>query len=167
VDIAVGRAHSTDYDKILKWGARSFADSRAIPSIRMPLEMASVKPIEGQIIHMKSTKFLILTIVLGTLIATSFAAGGGNTAPLTIDTRTEAEWNEGHLEGAVLIPYDRIAQEITLFAPDKNTKINLYCRTGRRSGLALETLKTSGYSNLDNLGSMENAAKELGKPIVK
>jgi len=47
------------------------------------------------------------------------------------------------------------------------SKINLYCRTGRRSGIALETLKSAGYRNLTNLGSMENAAKELRLPIVK
>lgn len=116
---------------------------------------------------MKSILILIFTIVLGVLTAASFAAGNGNNAPLIIDARTEAEWNEGHLEGAVLIPYDRIAQEINKFAPDKDTKINLYCRTGRRSGIALETLKSTGYRHLINLGSMENAAKELRKPIVK
>ena len=117
--------------------------------------------------QMKSVKILILTIALGVLTAAAFAAGNGVTAPLIIDARTEAEWNEGHLDGAVLIPYDRIAQGITTHASDKNTEIILYCRTGRRSGVALETLKNDGYSNLKNLGSMENAAKELGRPIVK
>jgi len=116
---------------------------------------------------MKSIKIIIFTIVLGVLTAAASAAGNGNTAALIIDARTEAEWDEGHLESAVLIPYDRIAQGITTFAPDKNTEIYLYCRTGRRSGIALETLKNIGYSHLSNLGSLENAAKELGKPIVK
>jgi phage shock protein E len=119
---------------------------------------------------MKIIKILmitILSIVPGVLTTPAFAAENGNAAPLIIDARTEAEWNEGHLEGAVLIPYDTIAQGITAVAPDKKTEIYLYCRTGRRSGIALETLKKAGYSNLTNLGSKENAAKELGKPIVK
>lgn len=116
---------------------------------------------------MKRLKILILTIILGVLTAPTFAAASEDTAPLIIDTRTKAEWDEGHLEGAVLIPYEMIAQDITTIAPDKNTEINLYCRTGRRSGIALETLKKAGYSHLKNLGSMGNAAKELHKPIVK
>jgi phage shock protein E len=129
--------------------------------------MADVKRINGQVVHMKSIKTLLFTIVLGVLTAAAFAAENGVTAPLIIDARTEAEWNEGHLEGAVLIPFDRIAQGITTYASDKNTEIVLYCRTGRRSGIALETLKKSGYTNLKNLGSKENAAKELRRPIVK
>ena len=116
---------------------------------------------------MKSFKIVILAIVLGVIIAETFAAASENAAPLIIDTRTETEWNEGHLEGAVLIPYERIAQGITTAAPDKNTQIILYCRTGRRSGIALETLKNAGYSNLTNMGSIGNAAKELQKPIIK
>jgi phage shock protein E len=131
--------------------------------------MANVKQIKGQGLPMKIIKILIITIlsiVPGVLTTPTFAAGDA-AAPLIIDARTEAEWNEGHLEGAVLIPYDTIAQGITAVAPDKNTEIYLYCRTGHRSGIALETLKKAGYSNLTNLGSKENAAKELDKPIVK
>jgi len=116
---------------------------------------------------MKTIRIAILAIALGVLPAAAFPIGDNTAASLIIDARTEAEWAEGHIEGAVLIPYDRIAEGIQTIAPDKNTKINLYCRTGRRSGIALETLKKSGYSNLDNLGSMENAAKELRRPIVK
>lgn len=116
---------------------------------------------------MKIIRIVILTIVLGVLAVAAFAAGNGNAAPLVIDVRTEAEWNEGHLEGAVLIPYDRIEQGITAVAPDKNTKIYLYCRSGRRTGIAAETLKKAGYQHLINLGTVENAAKELQKPVVK
>lgn len=116
---------------------------------------------------MKRIKILICTTLLGVLTATSFAAGNGNTEPLIVDARTEGEWIEGHLEDAVLIPFDQITEGIKTYAPDKNTKIYLYCRTGRRSGIALDTLKDAGYKNLKNLGSMENAAKELRMPIVK
>jgi phage shock protein E len=129
--------------------------------------MANVEQNKGQGLHMKIIKILIFTLVLGVLASPAFEAEIGNAAPLIIDARTESEWNDGHLDGAVLIPYDTIAQGITAVAPDKKTEIYLYCRTGRRSGIALETLKKAGYSNLTNLGSKENAAKELGKPIVK
>jgi phage shock protein E len=116
---------------------------------------------------MKIIGIVILVILSGVLPVAAFAVGDENASPLIIDARTEAEWNEGHLERAVLIPYDRIAEGIRTYDPDKNTKIILYCRSGRRSGIALETLKKAGYNNLVNLGSLENAAKELHQPIVK
>jgi len=84
-----------------------------------------------------------------------------------LDVRTEAEWNAGHLEGAILIPYDRLGAEIGKVAAEKKTKIDLYCRSGRRSGIGLETLRQLGYEDVSNLGSLENAAKILGRPIVK
>jgi len=86
---------------------------------------------------------------------------------MVVDVRTGQEWKEGHLDGAVLIPHDRIGQEIAGVAPDRKTRIYLYCRTGRRTGLAFDVLKKAGYEDLVNLGTMENAAKELNLPIVK
>ena len=86
---------------------------------------------------------------------------------MVIDVRTGQEWKEGHLDGAVLIPHDRIGQEIAAVAPDKKTRIYLYCRTGRRTALAFDVLRKAGYEDLVNLGTMENAAQELNLPIVK
>ena len=116
---------------------------------------------------MKIIEVLVITMMLGVLVASSLAFGDDNSTAITIDTRTQAEWDEGHLEGAVLIPYDTIVQGVAAIAPDKNSNINLYCRTGRRSGIALETLQNAGYINLKNLGSLENASTTLGQPIVK
>ena len=87
--------------------------------------------------------------------------------PLLIDVRTEAEWQEGHLEGAIRIPYEKIGEEIVKAAPDKKTKINLYCRTGRRSGIALDTLKKLGYEDVTNDGGVKDASEKLKIPVVK
>jgi phage shock protein E len=107
-------------------------------------------------------------LVLGTLGAESFAAGKNVTAPaVIIDVRSEAEWNEGHLEGAVLIPYDRIETGITAMGVDKKTRIFLYCRSGRRTGIAFDALKKIGYDELINLETLENASKTLNRAIVK
>ncbi|NJD91472.1 MAG: rhodanese-like domain-containing protein, partial [Geobacter sp.] len=91
----------------------------------------------------------------------------GAARPLLIDVRTEAEWQVEHLQGAILIPYDKIGDEIGKVAPDKNTKIELYCRTGRRSGVALESLKKLGYGDVTNYGSVSEAAEKLKVPIIK
>ncbi|BCS54360.1 rhodanese-like domain-containing protein [Geobacter sp. SVR] len=115
----------------------------------------------------------MLALSVSLLLQIAFGASAGEqqrvAAPQTvvIDVRTEAEWKAGHLEGAVLIPHDRIEQGITGVAPDKKTRIYLYCRTGRRTGLALEALKKAGYQDLVNLQTMEKASQELKRHVVK
>ena len=74
---------------------------------------------------------------------------------LWIDVRTAEEYNAGHLEGAINIPYDEIEQKITAISADKTQDIQLYCRSGRRSGIALETLRSMGYNNVTNAGAYE------------
>lgn len=75
-----------------------------------------------------------------------------------IDTRTQEEFNSGYVPGAVLIPYDEIAQRIIEVAPDKSTPVLLYCRSGRRAGIAEDALKKLGYEKVHNLGSLQDAA---------
>ena len=107
---------------------------------------------------------LLLIVALPLLVC----AGENPTAKsLLIDVRTEPEWKEGHLEGAILIPYEKIGERIAAVAPDKKTGINLYCRTGRRSGIALDTLKILGYEDVTNLGSVGDASGKLNIPVVK
>lgn len=116
---------------------------------------------------MKIIRIVVLSLVLGVFTVAAFAAGKEGAVPVIVDVRTVAEWNEGHLEGAVLIPHDKIEEGIGAVAPDKKTKIYLYCRSGRRTGIALETLKKAGYQEVISLDTLGNAAKVLRKPIVK
>jgi phage shock protein E len=110
---------------------------------------------------------VIVTLSILTLFAVTAVFGGDKQAPVVIDVRTESEWNAGHLQGAVLIPHEQIAEGISKIESDKKAKIYLYCRSGRRSGLALDVLKKSGYEDVVNLGTLEEAAKKLGRSIVK
>ncbi len=72
-----------------------------------------------------------------------------------IDVRTEEEWNKGHLENAVLIPYDVITKKIGEFVKNKRQPINLYCRSGRRAEIARKALEQMGYFNVQNRGNYE------------
>ena len=113
-------------------------------------------------------KALLAMVALVLVFSAAAVFGSDRGVPVVvIDARTDAEWNAGHLEGAVLIPYDQVLQGIGKAASDKHAKIYLYCRTGRRSGIALDTLKKSGYTDVDNLGTMENAAQKLDRKIVR
>lgn len=113
-------------------------------------------------------KVLIALIVIGVVFgmgSPSFSAESAK--PLIIDVRTEAEWKGGHIEGAVLIPYEKIGEKIGAIVKDKTQRIYLYCRTGRRSNIAKETLGKLGYKNVINLKTLENAAEAMKLKIVK
>jgi phage shock protein E len=113
-------------------------------------------------------KVLIALLVIGVVFgigAPSFSAESAK--PLIIDVRTEAEWKSGHIEGAVLIPYEKIGERIGAIAKDKSQRIYLYCRTGRRSNIAKETLEKLGNKDIINLKTLENAAEAMKLKIVK
>lgn len=95
---------------------------------------------------MKITWLLLVTFVLFVLGGCAHSPQEHAAAPpaVIIDVRTEQEWRAGHLEGAILIPHYRIGQEIAGVVPDKKTRVYLYCRTGRRTGLAFDVLKKAG-----------------------
>ncbi len=76
-------------------------------------------------------------------------------AQLVIDVRTPGEFRSGHIPGAINIPYDQIARGIAEFAKDKSRRIVVYCRSGRRSGIARKTLLEMGYTDVTNAGGYE------------
>ena len=119
-----------------------------------------IKKLKGVILPM----ILMLTMVLSVVYAAETSSGK---RLIIIDVRTDAEWATGHLDGAVLIPYERIGDEISKVAADKDEKIYLYCRTGRRTSIAVETLQKTGYKNLINLETVENASKVLNRGVVQ
>lgn len=76
-----------------------------------------------------------------------------------IDVRTPEEFAQGHLSAAANIEYQDIAAGIARLGAAKQDDIQLYCHSGRRAGLAQETLKRLGYSHVENLGGIEQARK--------
>ncbi len=111
--------------------------------------------------------FFFLAVALMVLAMSSPSFGADSLKPLIIDVRTEAEWNEGHLEGAVLIPYESIGKRIGAISKDKSRQIYVYCRSGRRSQIAKASLEKLGYKDVVNLGSLQDAAKMMKRRIVK
>jgi len=82
-----------------------------------------------------------------------------------VDVRSPDEYASGHLRGAWNIPHDRISGKIAAVAPDKEKQVILYCRSGRRADTALNALKAMGYTNVVNLGGLEDAQMRLGRPV--
>ena len=73
---------------------------------------------------------------------------------IVLDVRTEEEYNEGHIEGAILIPDYEINAKAESVLKDKNQLLLVYCRSGRRSKLAAESLAALGYTNIKEFGGI-------------
>jgi len=67
---------------------------------------------------------------------------------LLLDVRTPQEYKAGHLEGAMNIPHDQIKARIGELGTDKDRAIVLYCRSGRRTGIAAGVLREAGFTNV-------------------
>lgn len=101
-----------------------------------------------------------------TLIATFLLAASGllsinaYCADIWIDVRSAEEFQSGHLPEASNIPHTEITQRIGEVSKDKNDTIHLYCRSGRRSGLAMEALKQQGFKQVINEGGYDDLVKK-------
>ena len=71
-----------------------------------------------------------------------------------LDVRTQEEYNQGHIPGAILIPDTEIEAKAEEVLTDKDQLILVYCRSGRRSKLASEILVELGYTNIMEFGGI-------------
>ena len=110
------------------------------------------------------TTVVMLVSLTGALVGCFGPKGGKMKLPdnaVLLDVRQADEFNAGHIKGAVLVPHDTIAEKIGAVVPDKNTPVYVYCRSGRRSAIAVEAMRKLGYTNLTDLGGMDEAKKRL------
>jgi len=82
-----------------------------------------------------------------------------------LDVRTPQEYADGHVPGAVNVPYDQLASRLAEVPKDKD--VVLYCKSGRRAGIAADVLAANGYTRLSHLEGDMNAWVEKGRPIAK
>ena len=82
-----------------------------------------------------------------------------------LDVRSPEEFKEGHVPGAVNIPYDQMAARMSEVPKDKD--VVLYCRSGRRAGIAADVLQANGYTRLSHLEGDITAWIEQGRPVEK
>jgi rhodanese-related sulfurtransferase len=89
----------------------------------------------------------------------------GTDAPVVLDVRTADEYATGHVPGAINIPYDQVGARFAEVPKDR--PVVLYCRSGRRAGLAAEVLKDQGYRQLQLLEGDMPAWIEKGRPVER
>ena len=73
---------------------------------------------------------------------------------IILDVRTQEEYDEGHIPGAILIPNTEIEDRAEEMLTDKDQMILVYCRSGRRSKIAAEALVELGYTNIKEFGGI-------------
>ena len=114
----------------------------------------------------RKTIVVILMVLVGVLVGCFGPKGGKMKLPdnaVLLDVRQADEFNDGHIDGAVLVPHDTIAEKVGAVVPDKNTPVYIFCRSGRRSAIAVEAMKKLGYTNLTDLGGKKKKKKRLRK----
>ncbi|MBA2616401.1 MAG: molybdopterin-synthase adenylyltransferase MoeB [Actinobacteria bacterium] len=82
-----------------------------------------------------------------------------------VDVREPAEWSDGHLPGAVLVPRGSLPDAIRDVVPDSSRSVVLYCGSGKRSLLAAETMRELGYADVASMAGGIVEWKALGLPV--
>ena len=73
---------------------------------------------------------------------------------IILDVRTQEEYDQGHIPGAILLSNTEIQAKAEEVLTDKDQLILVYCRSGRRSKLAAEALVELGYTNIKEFGGI-------------
>ena len=82
-----------------------------------------------------------------------------------LDVRTPEEFAAGHIPGALNIPHDQLATRLGELESAKSREIVVYCRTGRRSNLALQILQENGFKQLSHLEGDMVAWQAQKRPV--
>lgn len=129
----------------------------------------------------KSVRFVVSVIAAtalgGSLGACGSSSSSNDTVPVgevtltpaskLIDVRTAEEFAEGAINGAQNIVLENGDLEKALPTLDKEAAYSVYCRSGRRSAVAVELMKQAGFTNVTDLGGIEEAAQALALPITQ
>lgn len=111
--------------------------------------------------------FWSLILLLGMVLSVSSYASDQNV--VILDVRTAEEFTESHVKGALNLDVLEDSFEENVSQLDRTKHYKVYCRSGNRSAKAVKIMQTLGFKEVENLGSLSDAAKKLnqsceGKP---
>ena len=115
--------------------------------------------------------FLSIALALGLALGATACAPTAEPVALdastvVIDVRTPAEFASGHLEGAINIDVQSTDFESRISELDPAGTYFVYCRSGNRSGQAIDRMEALGFGDLTNGGSVESASASTGLAVV-
>ena len=97
--------------------------------------------------------------------AATVAALTSNPAVFVLDVREPSEYAEGHIPGVTLIPLGTLGERLDEIPTDRPVIVT--CRSGNRSGQAVEFLRQQGYDNVHNMAGGILAWQAAGLPVEK
>lgn len=107
------------------------------------------------VISMATAAFLLAgcssTSTATNLDAAAFSTKTAEAGVITLDVRTPGEFMVGHIQGAINIDVEGLQFETEIAKLDKSATYAVYCHSGRRSAIAVETMHHTGFNNLINL----------------
>jgi phage shock protein E len=90
---------------------------------------------------------------------------GGDEAPVVLDVRTPKEFAEGHVPGAINISHDELEARLPELEADRDRDVVVYCRSGKRAGIALDMLEKAGFKRLYHLEGDYLGWAEASRPV--
>lgn len=100
------------------------------------------------------------------LDAQEFLAKTQESGVITLDVRTPGEFVSGHLVNALNIDVEGGEFDAEIAKLDKSATYAVYCRSGRRSQVAIDRMKDAGFTNLFNLNAGVQEWAAAGLPLV-
>lgn len=82
-----------------------------------------------------------------------------------LDVREQEEYDAGHIPGAILMPYTKAEALAPTLLPDKGATVLVYCRSGRRSKIAAQTLADLGYTDVREFGRIIDWKYEITEAV--
>lgn len=118
-----------------------------------------------------------LTAAVGVATALTFAVAGCTSAPaaptiemsadtVILDVRTPAEFASGHLDGAINLDVQAADFDALVDGLDRDAAYLVYCRSGNRAASAVDRMAAMGFTSLENIGGLDQAADATGVDIV-
>lgn len=81
-----------------------------------------------------------------------------------VDVRTQSEYDEGYIPGAILVPNETIGDTLPEALPNQEAVLLVYCRSGRRSKEAAEKLAALGYQTVYDFGGILDWPYDIERP---
>jgi phage shock protein E len=98
--------------------------------------------------------------------AADFKAKSAEAGVVLLDVRTAGEFAAGHIEGALNIDVEGMTFEGEIKSLDPSKTYAIYCQSGRRSRIAVETMSNAGFTKLFNLDEGIASWTNAGLPVV-
>lgn len=107
------------------------------------------------------TLFGLFALILGA--GSSLPVYANSESFVVVDVRTPAEFKESHVTGALNIDFLNSDFKSKIAQLDKTKIYKVYCRSGNRSGQAMQLMKSIGFKDVENIGSLLQASQRLSR----